>query len=568
VLLTADAQSMLLDFHLAREPLQPGGPGDTWLGGTPEYMSPEQQRAFTAIRSGQPVGEVVDGRADVFGLGALLYQALGGALPIPKDPARTVREKCPRGSAGLAAVIGRCLAPDPAQRYARASSIAEDLRRHLNDLPLRGVSNRSFRERYRKWRRRHPHALVWGAILTAVLFGAVAAGVSKFEQIRDRRHQANLALEEGRQLCRNHAYPQALQVLSHGLELSRDLPGDGDLRNALTIQLDRAQRAQWRSELRSLAENLRFLTEGIDDLSAGDLGNLAPHCTDLWAARERLISDSSVASSSDEDATQVREDLLELVLFWLDARERLGKGEGLKAIHQDALCVLTDADAICGTSRALERQRERHSAALGKHEDAQAARQKAERLTPQTSWEHYLEGRALWHARDFESAQAAFAEATSLQPHDFWPHFYEGLCEYRLKHAEAAAAEFTVCIALMPDRAECFYNRGLALAASVQNERASRDFDRALDLAPNFGAASLERAVLHYQAKRYSRALDDLKHALAHGADRATVLYNEALVYQARQDSRSARSCLEQALQANPGHAPAQALLAKLQDGS
>jgi hypothetical protein len=37
---------MLLDFHLAREPIRPNEPAPDWLGGTPEYMPPEQQVAM------------------------------------------------------------------------------------------------------------------------------------------------------------------------------------------------------------------------------------------------------------------------------------------------------------------------------------------------------------------------------------------------------------------------------------------------------------------------------------------------------------------------------------------
>ena len=64
VLLAADGQPMLLDFHLAQPPLRPDGPPPEWLGGTPAYMAPEQQEALAAVRQGRPVPAAVDGRAD------------------------------------------------------------------------------------------------------------------------------------------------------------------------------------------------------------------------------------------------------------------------------------------------------------------------------------------------------------------------------------------------------------------------------------------------------------------------------------------------------------------------
>src|SRR5262249_56587394 len=50
VLLTADGTPMLLDFHLAREPLHSNGGWPQSLGGTAGYMSPEQETALAAVQ--------------------------------------------------------------------------------------------------------------------------------------------------------------------------------------------------------------------------------------------------------------------------------------------------------------------------------------------------------------------------------------------------------------------------------------------------------------------------------------------------------------------------------------
>src|SRR5262249_21084253 len=72
VLLASDGQPLLLDFHLAREPLPAGKAAPDWFGGTPAYMAPEQQLAWEAIEAGRPLPVSVDGRADVYALGLLL----------------------------------------------------------------------------------------------------------------------------------------------------------------------------------------------------------------------------------------------------------------------------------------------------------------------------------------------------------------------------------------------------------------------------------------------------------------------------------------------------------------
>ena len=92
VLLAADGQPMLLDFHLAREPIHPGGEEPPWLGGTPGYMSPSSRRPWLAVQQGRKVPRPVDGRSDIYSLGVVLYEALAGSLP--EAPRRNPPARC------------------------------------------------------------------------------------------------------------------------------------------------------------------------------------------------------------------------------------------------------------------------------------------------------------------------------------------------------------------------------------------------------------------------------------------------------------------------------------------
>src|SRR5579884_3498200 len=94
VLIAADGQPMLLDFHLARSPLRPGEPAPAWLGGTRGYMSPEQLAALEAVRQSHSVPVVVDGRSDLYALGIVLFEMLTGIRPKPgSNVVREIRRR-------------------------------------------------------------------------------------------------------------------------------------------------------------------------------------------------------------------------------------------------------------------------------------------------------------------------------------------------------------------------------------------------------------------------------------------------------------------------------------------
>ena len=97
ILLTADGQPMLLDFHLAREPIAIGKPPADGVGGTPGYMSPEQEAAIAAMDSGRPVRSGIDARSDVYSLGCVLCRDARGGHPINDRPGDATTPAVPCG---------------------------------------------------------------------------------------------------------------------------------------------------------------------------------------------------------------------------------------------------------------------------------------------------------------------------------------------------------------------------------------------------------------------------------------------------------------------------------------
>ena len=113
VLVTADGQPMLLDFHLARGPLRAGEAAPRWLGGTPEHMAPEHAAALLAVQAGRPVPAAVDGRADVYALGLLLSEALGGGSGAGRIPTRFSAPGQPARIGGVGGPARQMLVGEP-----------------------------------------------------------------------------------------------------------------------------------------------------------------------------------------------------------------------------------------------------------------------------------------------------------------------------------------------------------------------------------------------------------------------------------------------------------------------
>ncbi len=122
-------RAKLLDFGLVKEGGESSISGVGTFMGTPHYISPEQAKGL----------ESVDGRADLYSLGVVLFRMLTGLLPFSaatpmaiaikhiRDPAPTMQERAPRVSVdpALERLVGRCLEKDPELRFADAAELAD-----------------------------------------------------------------------------------------------------------------------------------------------------------------------------------------------------------------------------------------------------------------------------------------------------------------------------------------------------------------------------------------------------------------------------------------------------------
>ena len=133
ILFDEDENAVVTDFGIAAAHFRGRMTGTGHVMGTPHYMSPEQAR-----------GRLLDGRSDLYTLGVVLYETLLGFVPFDGADIYSISSKHitevpaspdvvdSRVSPALAAIVMRCLAKDPADRYQRGNDLADALIQYLH----------------------------------------------------------------------------------------------------------------------------------------------------------------------------------------------------------------------------------------------------------------------------------------------------------------------------------------------------------------------------------------------------------------------------------------------------
>ena len=175
----------MLDFNLAESPHSADHAQAALHGGTLPYMAPEQIEAFINPDLWGKVG----GQADIYSLGLVFRELLTGQKPeLPErslPPARaframldrrpfldvSVRGIIPAIPHALEAIVAKCLALKPQDRYGDARQLANDLQAFLLRKPLPHAVNPSRAERFRNWGVRYRRVMLSAA--SVLLIGSI-----------------------------------------------------------------------------------------------------------------------------------------------------------------------------------------------------------------------------------------------------------------------------------------------------------------------------------------------------------------------------------------------------------
>jgi non-specific serine/threonine protein kinase/serine/threonine-protein kinase len=264
ILVTHGGVPKLLDFGIAKL-LHEDGANDVAVTLptarllTPEFASPEQVR-----------GDPITTATDVYSLGVILYRLLAGRSPyrlsthMPHEVARAVCDEEPErpssvvrrsleASTGeevdrrarprvederarklarhltgdLDTIVMRALRKEPERRYASAEQLADDISRHLANLPVLARKD-TLGYRSAKFLRRHAVGVTVAVTVLGALSSALAVTLRSAAVARGERSRADRRFEDLRQLARSNLFELNDQI--------ERLPGSASARNLLILR--------------------------------------------------------------------------------------------------------------------------------------------------------------------------------------------------------------------------------------------------------------------------------------------------------------------------------------------
>jgi tetratricopeptide (TPR) repeat protein len=533
ILLGADGQPMLLDFNLAQN-LQKQDRAEATLGGTVAYMSPEHLRALA--NPNPDTTRRVDHRSDLYSLGMVLFEMLTGHSPFDQSAsysvlpvmieamaversqaAPSVRQQQPGVPWSLESILRKCLAPEPTQRYQQAEDLAEDLRRFLDDRPLKHAPELSQVERVRKWVRRHPRLASSGMVVTAASLVLLTAGAA-LVGVHQHLTAAEQRLEEKDARERLQAYEagtlQTLCLINTVTPMEDHLPlGLRECEKTLGLY-GILERDDWQTQ------------PAWQHLSAEDRQRLAEHTQELLM----LLAWARVRSA-DKDVTVLRQ-----ALDLLDCAERI---EGLKS------------------SKALWMDRAAYLQQLGDTAAAKDAQRKAEQIEPSSTRDHYLLATTYSRQRDLERALIELTSALQLNPKHYWSWNQRGICHQEQGDYFLAVSAFSICIGLQPELPWGHFNQGYALHQSGKKAEAINAYTRALQRDPQYLPASFNRGLAHLELKHHAEALADFDQARRLGRQDAPLHAGRGMALEGLGHHPEADAAFDLAFTAAPDGKPA-----------
>jgi Flp pilus assembly protein TadD/serine/threonine protein kinase len=525
------------------------------LVGTLRYMSPEQALAKRVV---------VDHRTDVYSLGATLYElltlqpAFAGndrqellrqiAFEEPRPPRRINRAIPPE----LETIVQKAMEKNPADRYATAKELAEDLRRFLADEPIRARPASAAR-RLRKWGRRHPAPVAAAVAALTVAVALLSGGIGWVANDRATRTERTAdeirnALKESAQWQQRRRVPEALSAAHRAKAALAGGHADPALRR----------------EVESRVADLELLASLEEALLEGGTPNFDGHPDLELVARRfdevfRQFDLDVEAGSADEAGARIREstvgrEVARILDLWATLRQGHEGQNKTRWTHVTVVARAADPDPWRNKLRdAMAREDLKTTATLVASSDdidqlmpgrrgvggTESLLRKAQQRHPDDFWinwelggfylfeghgKYLLPGSVNAPGQRLEEAIPFLRVCVALRPQSAGAHNDLG-CALNAKHdVDGAIGEFREAIRLKKDYAAAHYNLGIALKFTGDLDGAIAEFRKAIELDAkdarahtNLGVALEDKGDLDGAITEFRKAIElDAKHATAH----------------------------------------------------
>jgi len=525
LLLSREGRLMISDFGLAHGPTAQSITASRSIVGTLRYMSPEQL---------DDAGEAIDRRADVYGLGATLYEllafqpmfagrddrdVLSAVLNNEPPPPRRFVRQVPRE---LETICLKALEKDRNARYATAKDMADDLRRWLLGVPIL-AQRPTLAVRAIKLVRRKRGA----AILTAGLVGvSVLCGVTYAAYVLSSR-EANeakvvaaergqalaesdeaLADQRGRRLFDAGRLADALKLIDETLVSYPTAPALLRTRARVLTYLDRDREA------------LPILI-GLTQRDPNDCDAHYQICTILMDRKARKYQRYSTPQSSKR--TLPVAERRHLVKVHEAAVHRLkpqsAQSSFLRGLREtDARrAIELFSNALRADPGCVEALAERIHCldAIGDYSNMLLDAERAVALRPGWATASDLRASALYSSGRFQDAEQEYSRAIEKEPREasYWQS--RGLVRTSLgRHAEAVA-DASKAVEFDGHLTYAFACRARAYAGLGQIENALDDLRQALMIDPSDIELYLQRVTILLRAGKTDAAVEDCNRIIA-----------------------------------------------------
>jgi tetratricopeptide (TPR) repeat protein len=579
ILLDAKGRPHITDFGLAKRITRDPGLTDPGaVVGTPSYMAREQA-----------LGQPLTVSADVYGLGAILYELLTGRPPFRGATSfdvlqQVVEREAQRPGAfapgidhDLETICMKCLAREPQGRYGSADALADDLDNWLEGRPIR-ARRAGMGERAVKWARRRPAAAALVAVL-GVTAASLATGYGWHQHGQAEQEASERRASEQRSkdvqtllLQAQKAYAlddllEAHNLLSRALGLIQFDPALANLqepveslltttnvRISTRAALEYAQR-KYQQFLHSWDEALfrgTMLsgTEVADQRAAAR--NAAREALEVFALTDDSVQPLAVSPAfSEAQRGEIAEGCYELLLILAEAEAQPASREHA----EEALAILQRAKRLEGLGppppKAYHLRRAQYLQQLGRTHEAGEASKAAER-EPASAFDFFLLGYDELRQGALLEAVSQFKKALQKRPGDFWARYFLAISYLRARQPVLAKENLTGCLARRPDVAWVHMLLGLAHGELGEFADAEENAKIALGCNPDDDvryAVLVNRGALRGGRGRCREAEEDLQQAMQLKPNRYQAYANLAKVYQRQNKFDEAVQQLDKAVE-------------------